>query len=201
MDRAGSPDGVSGCEEQPECYRAVSTTLIRQHGQRVCCIFCQKETTEGEAVTLQVRNNFFRSLSRLQRRCFGNLDSFSLVWLHYVLSCPIPFSKPLTFFCRFESSSHAISMSAYLREQRRELYSKSGELQGEKSQKREKWLTLKQLNGISDVVWSMEILADLACKYSTRLTRQGKKNKVGRGGGVGLTERWSRSKNGITRVP
>lgn len=32
--------------------------------------------------------------------------------------------------CRFESSSHAISMSAYLREQRRELYSKSGELQG-----------------------------------------------------------------------
>lgn len=33
--------------------------------------------------------------------------------------------------CRFESSSHAISMSAYLREQRRELYSKSGELQGE----------------------------------------------------------------------
>uniref|UniRef100_A0A8C1LSP9 Exocyst complex component Sec8 n=1 Tax=Cyprinus carpio TaxID=7962 RepID=A0A8C1LSP9_CYPCA len=30
----------------------------------------------------------------------------------------------------FESSSHAISMSAYLREQRRELYSKSGELQG-----------------------------------------------------------------------
>uniref|UniRef100_A0A8B9JP35 Exocyst complex component Sec8 n=1 Tax=Astyanax mexicanus TaxID=7994 RepID=A0A8B9JP35_ASTMX len=31
---------------------------------------------------------------------------------------------------QFESSSHAISMSAYLREQRRELYSKSGELQG-----------------------------------------------------------------------
>ncbi|KAK7896298.1 hypothetical protein WMY93_021623 [Mugilogobius chulae] len=31
---------------------------------------------------------------------------------------------------KFESSSHAISMSAYLREQRRELYSKSGELQG-----------------------------------------------------------------------
>ena len=31
---------------------------------------------------------------------------------------------------RFESSSHAISMSAYLREQRRELYSRSGELQG-----------------------------------------------------------------------
>ncbi|EPY74067.1 hypothetical protein CB1_002312001 [Camelus ferus] len=30
---------------------------------------------------------------------------------------------------RFESSSHAISMSAYLREQRRELYSRSGELQ------------------------------------------------------------------------
>lgn len=98
MDRAGSPDGVSGCEEQPECYRTISTTLIRQHGQRVCCIFCQKETTEGEAVTLQVRVNFFRSLSRLQRRCFGNLDSFSLVWLHYVLSCPIPFSKPSTFF-------------------------------------------------------------------------------------------------------
>lgn len=34
------------------------------------------------------------------------------------------------FHCRFESSSHAISMSAYLREQRRELYSRSGELQG-----------------------------------------------------------------------
>uniref|UniRef100_A0AAY4BT98 Exocyst complex component Sec8 n=1 Tax=Denticeps clupeoides TaxID=299321 RepID=A0AAY4BT98_9TELE len=31
---------------------------------------------------------------------------------------------------KFESSSHAISMSAYLREQRRELYSRSGELQG-----------------------------------------------------------------------
>ncbi|XP_077565639.1 exocyst complex component 4 [Stigmatopora nigra] len=31
---------------------------------------------------------------------------------------------------KFESSSHAISMNAYLREQRRELYSKSGELQG-----------------------------------------------------------------------
>uniref|UniRef100_A0A665VZJ6 Exocyst complex component Sec8 n=1 Tax=Echeneis naucrates TaxID=173247 RepID=A0A665VZJ6_ECHNA len=31
---------------------------------------------------------------------------------------------------KFESSSHAISMSTYLREQRRELYSKSGELQG-----------------------------------------------------------------------
>ncbi|XP_019365174.1 PREDICTED: exocyst complex component 4 isoform X2 [Gavialis gangeticus] len=31
---------------------------------------------------------------------------------------------------KFESSFHAISMSAYLREQRRELYSKSGELQG-----------------------------------------------------------------------
>lgn len=38
----------------------------------------------------------------------------------------------MTSFCRFESSSHAISMSAYLREQRRELYSKSGELQGER---------------------------------------------------------------------
>lgn len=38
------------------------------------------------------------------------------------------------FFCRFESSSHAISMSAYLREQRRELYSKSGELQGEQGE-------------------------------------------------------------------
>lgn len=37
--------------------------------------------------------------------------------------------SPICF--RFESSSHAISMSAYLREQRRELYSKSGELQGE----------------------------------------------------------------------
>ncbi|CAG5927556.1 unnamed protein product, partial [Menidia menidia] len=36
---------------------------------------------------------------------------------------------------KFESSSHAISMSAYLREQRRELYSKSGELQGWESSK------------------------------------------------------------------
>ena len=33
-------------------------------------------------------------------------------------------------YFRFESSSHALSMSAYLREQRRELYSRSGELQG-----------------------------------------------------------------------
>uniref|UniRef100_A0A3P8VFX6 Exocyst complex component Sec8 n=1 Tax=Cynoglossus semilaevis TaxID=244447 RepID=A0A3P8VFX6_CYNSE len=33
-------------------------------------------------------------------------------------------------FAALKSSSHAISMSAYLREQRRELYSKSGELQG-----------------------------------------------------------------------
>ncbi|CAF95972.1 unnamed protein product [Tetraodon nigroviridis] len=82
-ERAGSPDGVSGCEEQPECYGTISTALIRQHRQRVCCIFCKRETTEGE-------ESLFK----------------------------------------FESSSHAISMSAYLREQRRELYSKSGELQG-----------------------------------------------------------------------
>ena len=39
-------------------------------------------------------------------------------------------TKPCVLHCRFESSSHAISMSAYLREQRRELYSRSGELQG-----------------------------------------------------------------------
>ncbi|XP_064417289.1 exocyst complex component 4 [Latimeria chalumnae] len=38
--------------------------------------------------------------------------------------------RPKTPLFKFESSSHAISMSAYLREQRRELYSKSGELQG-----------------------------------------------------------------------
>lgn len=48
-------------------------------------------------------------------------------WNKYVYSV-------LFFFSRFESSSHAISMSAYLREQRRELYSKSGELQGEQVQ-------------------------------------------------------------------
>ncbi|KAJ8261806.1 hypothetical protein GJAV_G00158620 [Gymnothorax javanicus] len=39
--------------------------------------------------------------------------------------------RPKQSLFKFESSSHAISMSAYLREQRRELYSKSGELQGE----------------------------------------------------------------------
>lgn len=39
--------------------------------------------------------------------------------------------RPKTPLFKFESSSHAISMSAYLREQRRELYSRSGELQGE----------------------------------------------------------------------
>ncbi|MGH0157304.1 UNVERIFIED_CONTAM: hypothetical protein FKN15_043684 [Acipenser sinensis] len=37
--------------------------------------------------------------------------------------------RPKQSLFKFESSSHAISMSAYLREQRRELYSKSGELQ------------------------------------------------------------------------
>uniref|UniRef100_A0A4W5QJ89 Exocyst complex component Sec8 n=1 Tax=Hucho hucho TaxID=62062 RepID=A0A4W5QJ89_9TELE len=40
---------------------------------------------------------------------------------------------------KFESSSHAISMSAYLREQRRELYSKSGELQGKGGQEGGVW--------------------------------------------------------------
>ncbi|MGH0152789.1 UNVERIFIED_CONTAM: hypothetical protein FKN15_023704 [Acipenser sinensis] len=39
--------------------------------------------------------------------------------------------RPKQSLFKFESSSHAISMSAYLREQRRELYSKSGELQGQ----------------------------------------------------------------------
>uniref|UniRef100_A0A2K5YBR7 Exocyst complex component Sec8 n=1 Tax=Mandrillus leucophaeus TaxID=9568 RepID=A0A2K5YBR7_MANLE len=39
--------------------------------------------------------------------------------------------RPKNSLFKFESSSHAISMSAYLREQRRELYSRSGELQGE----------------------------------------------------------------------
>ncbi|KAK2517272.1 hypothetical protein Q9233_013300 [Columba guinea] len=39
--------------------------------------------------------------------------------------------RPKNPLFKFESSSHAISMSAYLREQRRELYSRSGELQGE----------------------------------------------------------------------
>ncbi|XP_029470961.1 exocyst complex component 4 [Rhinatrema bivittatum] len=38
--------------------------------------------------------------------------------------------RPKSSLFRFELSSHAISMSAYLREQRRELYNKSGELQG-----------------------------------------------------------------------
>ncbi|XP_048875212.1 LOW QUALITY PROTEIN: exocyst complex component 4 [Brienomyrus brachyistius] len=38
--------------------------------------------------------------------------------------------RPRQSLFKFESSSHAISMSAYLREQRRELYSRSGELQG-----------------------------------------------------------------------
>ncbi|XP_043943253.1 exocyst complex component 4 [Protopterus annectens] len=38
--------------------------------------------------------------------------------------------RPKSSLFKFESSSHAISMSAYLREQRRELYSKSGDLQG-----------------------------------------------------------------------
>uniref|UniRef100_A0A7M4E0M3 Exocyst complex component Sec8 n=2 Tax=Crocodylus porosus TaxID=8502 RepID=A0A7M4E0M3_CROPO len=38
--------------------------------------------------------------------------------------------RPKNPLFKFESASHAISMSAYLREQRRELYSRSGELQG-----------------------------------------------------------------------
>ncbi|XP_006887201.1 PREDICTED: exocyst complex component 4 [Elephantulus edwardii] len=38
--------------------------------------------------------------------------------------------RPKNSLFKFEFSSHAISMSAYLREQRRELYSRSGELQG-----------------------------------------------------------------------
>nr|KAF6469347.1 exocyst complex component 4 [Molossus molossus] len=40
--------------------------------------------------------------------------------------------RPKNSLFKFESSSHAISMSAYLREQRRELYSRSGELQAGK---------------------------------------------------------------------
>ncbi|XP_050003915.1 exocyst complex component 4 isoform X1 [Alexandromys fortis] len=43
--------------------------------------------------------------------------------------------RPKNSLFKFESSSHAISMSAYLREQRRELYSRSGELQGLKHSK------------------------------------------------------------------
>ncbi|XP_060543030.1 exocyst complex component 4 [Pantherophis guttatus] len=39
--------------------------------------------------------------------------------------------RPKTSLFKFESSSHAISMSTYLQEQRRELYSRSGELQGD----------------------------------------------------------------------
>lgn len=59
--------------------------------------------------------------------------------IHIYLLCKYvvcPLVEPFV-FCRFESSSHAISMSAYLREQRRELYSKSGELQGEE---RDGWM-------------------------------------------------------------
>lgn len=54
----GSPDGVLGCEEQPQRHRAISPTLIRQHRQWVCCIFRQEETTEGKAIALQVRVHF-----------------------------------------------------------------------------------------------------------------------------------------------
>lgn len=119
MDNAGSPDGIFGCEEQPECHRAISPALVRQHRQWVCCIFRKEETTEGKAVTLQVGVNFFykSTFFFLSRQYQSHLSTS--FWLYFVL------------FCRFESSSHAISMSAYLREQRRELYSKSGELQGE----------------------------------------------------------------------
>ena len=61
------------------------------------------------------------------------------VTLCVVLLCRVPTCWTFCVFCRFESSSHAISMSAYLREQRRELYSKSGELQGEEGERRTKW--------------------------------------------------------------
>lgn len=97
MDCAGSPDGVSGYEEQPECYGAISTTLIRQHRQRVCGILCKKETTEGEAVTLQVRVNFFQSFFLLHHCCFNNREqNWSCL---FVLSCPL--YKPVTFFFFF----------------------------------------------------------------------------------------------------
>lgn len=57
--------------------------------------------------------------------CFGDIRGWTppVQLLPHCVFCA-------AFHCRFESSSHAISMSAYLREQRRELYSRSGELQG-----------------------------------------------------------------------
>lgn len=59
---------------------------------------------------------------------------------------------------RFESSSHAISMSAYLREQRRELYSRSGELQGMKIDSVKVWIILFCRNWVSHPCYIKELI-------------------------------------------
>lgn len=63
------------------------------------------------------------------------------------------------FHCRFESSSHAISMSAYLREQRRELYSRSGELQGG-------WLSSRKASFLEE-----DLKAFIACELEVCIHR------------------------------
>lgn len=69
----------------------------------------------------------------------------------------------LFFNSRFESSSHAISMSAYLREQRRELYSRSGELQGRPTDTVLLWIILlcRSLNILSTLCQG--IITSLLC--------------------------------------
>jgi hypothetical protein len=66
------------------------------------------------------------------RECYtdqNRLELFGSIEMDGWHLCGLTMWYSVLYF-RFESSSHAISMSAYLREQRRELYSRSGELQG-----------------------------------------------------------------------
>lgn len=70
---------------------------------------------------------------------------------------------------RFESSSHAISMSAYLREQRRELYSRSGELQGMKINTVKVWITLFCRNWASHPCYVKEYPSSLPLNLSKSL--------------------------------
>lgn len=155
----GSAYGVSGCEEQPQRYRAVGSALLCQHWQWVCCLLCKEKTTACQAVALQVsaylilvkkkkkeKYPLYRFRQFLNYIVLFSISLPKLLLLVFssciVLLCYVPIWWIFCVFSRFESSSHAISMSAYLREQRRELYSKSGELQGEE--------------GDSGMTWGME---------------------------------------------
>lgn len=88
-------------------------------------------TSVQQQLLLTLQNVFMYEILDLNSMYVSHFHTFE-----YYADMLFPLVEPFA-FCRFESSSHAISMSAYLREQRRELYSKSGELQGEE---RDGWM-------------------------------------------------------------